>query len=229
MSKGIIAYAGEFAFPEGSASASRVLNIARIIRECGYDVIFFGQQYSTSEEYKPDGYYDGFLYSNNSYVGKSKLKNILSFYTRGFDLCKSLEQINNLSAVITYGGYSINAIPLLKYCRKNDIPIFADIVEWFSYQTFKYGHLSFKALNVHHAMTKIYTKFDGIIAVSTYLDNYYSAKGIKTIKIPPVVNLDDDRWQFQPYKRNSKLRISYADIILSRASLEAISVNFFHI
>ena len=212
MSKGMIAYVGEFAFPEGTASASRVLNIARIIRECGYDVCFFGQQHATSKKYKSKGYYDGFMYSNNSYVGKTKFQNVLSFYTRGFDLCKALDGIENLSAVITYGGYTLNAIPLLKYCRKKEIPIFADVVEWFSYQTFKYGYLSFKTLNVHYAMTNVYTKFDGIIVISSYLENYYRLHGMQTIKIPPVVNLQDEKWLVKSYKKNEKLRICYAGV-----------------
>lgn len=212
MRKGVIAYVGEFAFPEGTASASRVLNIARIIRECGYDVYFFGQQHATSKKYKSKGYYDGFMYSNNSYVGKTKLQNVLSFYTRGFDLCKALDGIENLSAVITYGGYTLNAMPLLKYCRKKEIPIFADVVEWFSYQTFKYGYLSFKTLNVHYAMTNVYTKFDGIIVISSYLENYYRLHGMQTIKIPPVVNLQDEKWLVKSYKKNGKLRICYAGV-----------------
>lgn len=42
QSKGTIIYVGGFELPDKNAAAQRVLSIAKILRELGYDVIFLG-------------------------------------------------------------------------------------------------------------------------------------------------------------------------------------------
>ena len=66
-----IIYVGGFLFPEGSASAARVLGIGKALRDAGYTVMFAGgEEEGRLEDLRPgEGYfYQGFPYHSTGEI-----------------------------------------------------------------------------------------------------------------------------------------------------------------
>lgn len=71
--------------------------------------------------------------------------------------------------------------------------IYADATEWYVAQ----GNIVFKTvktIDTEWRMRKLHFKTDGVIAISEYLYNYYKNR-VKTIKLPPLVDLKASKWE----------------------------------
>lgn len=80
--------------------------------------------------------------------------------------------------------------------KKQKFKLLVDVVEWFDYSNLNYGGFGPLALDVHWAMTRLIPKADGVIAISSFLENYYRMRGVKTLRIPQLVDLEEDKWNF---------------------------------
>lgn len=91
---------------------------------------------------------------------------------------------------------------------------YADATEWYV----PTGNIMFRAVkgfDSEFRMKYVHPRLDGIIAISDYLYRYYSTR-VKTIKIPPLVDLDEEKWGGEAVKDcslkadNSILSLIYA-------------------
>ena len=55
-------------------------------------------------------------------------------------------------------------------------------------------HTIIKRIDTWYRMKYINKRLDGIIAISSYLQNYYNQSGCKTICVPPLIDLEQDKW-----------------------------------
>ena len=176
-----IAYVGPFLFPNGQAGSRRVEGVASSLGSAGYQVVVgSGEQ---SPEIKTNLRTFG-EQGNLSFIGLGELPSDsaskLSQYYRWF--CTLGERtIRWLSSqrikpsyVILYHGYTPFVIRLLKWCRKNQVPLIADVVEWYDARHLPGGLLGPMNLNTKTALKILYPKCDGIIAISSLLGNYYT-------------------------------------------------------
>lgn len=104
--------------------------------------------------------------------------------------------------VVLYGGYSPYLLRLLPWCRRNNIALVADIVEWHSSSQFSGGAFGLSGLNVSLAMRYLYPKCDGIISISSYLSHYYQKRGCLVTRVPPTLDME----VLAPPKRSSLRR-----------------------
>lgn len=76
-----------------------------------------------------------------------------------------------------------------RYAKKINAKLLHDSVEWYSPEEYKRGKLSIeynlKILN----NTKIIKEPWNVIAISKYLENFYSDKGITTIRVPVIMDV----------------------------------------
>lgn len=181
-----ICYIGEFDFTRKSASIVRVLNNARAI------------------EYKSDFKVDFIGYSNTSYIeeeefiirnvkrGNGVISKIYNYITRGRQIIKLLQSIPSYDIIVYYAiyGHSVSILRHLRqYCRKNGIKLIVDVVEWYEYEYLPMGRYGPKAMDVRLSITKIIPKCDGVIAISSYLENYFRSRNVKHIvRIPIIVD-----------------------------------------
>ncbi len=190
--KNTILYIGNFSFPHGSAPGSRVLGNGYLLKELGFDVFFIGTDVNLTSgqplEYTKQ-FYDDFRYYNLPYP--SGIKDWLS-YKKRFNEVISLIEDEDLFAIIIYGSPTISLFGNLirKWCNKNNIKFITDCVDWLSA-----GHGGFfirfaKFIDTSYQKRFLNSKADGVIAVSSYLSNYYKNKGCKTVVIPPLVNIE---------------------------------------
>ena len=195
-------YIGNFFFPRGNASGSRVLSNGCILRDLGYDTIFIGldnnlehnsvlrSTQKSSENFK-----------NYNLPYPKSIRGWFSFKKRFIEVKELLNEINP-SIIILYGSptFSFFAKLLKTYCNLNKIIFIVDVVDWL---TLDHGSVFFriiKYLDVNYLKRYIANNADGVISISTYLNDYYRYKVKNTIIIPPVV---DPQYFNPPPTRNN--------------------------
>jgi len=220
--KRTILYVGNFSFPYGNAAGKRVYANGRLLRELGYDVIYIGTDkgaggpqhlMSTGKEF------DGFAYYNFPYPnGNMDWLKFTSLFRGllGFLSAKNLTE--SLCLVIYYGSPSLSLFDtkLIRYCRANKIKVVADCTEWAYART---GHPLFDAVRwADTTYQKAYAnrRADGVIAISSYLANYYSTHGLLTVTIPPLSAVE---CPFPEDGRDMKTRptIAYAGLTFGKS------------
>lgn len=179
--KGVVLYIGGFELPDKNAAAQRVVGNAYALRQLGYEVIFLNK---THCDHKTITTYFGFTCINSK---KDKCKYIVS----STEVKKAIREYK-VSHLIAYNYPAIALKKIIKFCKKNSVKCYADATEWYEPK----GNLIKKALKTYDVklrMEILHEKMDGIIAISDYLYQYYRSK-VKTVKIPPLVNIDDEKW-----------------------------------
>lgn len=189
--KGTVLYIGGFELPDKNAAAQRVVGNAYALEQLGYDVLFLNK---------------------NTKIDDFKFKCIDSCKRRFTYLFSAKEPIkiikeNKITHVIAYNYPAIALKKIIKYCKKNNVKCYADATEWYEAK----GNIIKKALkkyDVDLRMKKLHKRMDGVIAISEYLYNYYH-KDVKTVKIPPLVNVKDEKWKKIEKYDKEKIVFSY--------------------
>ena len=191
-----IAYVGEFDFPLGDPGSIRVLSNGKIFRDIGYDVSFFCHKGSKSLQ-PVSGEYQGFYFSKKS-IPNNKIIRMGERLIRGINTLALLkENTQNYPEIIVYYGNSSRFLfPLLSFARRNKIKLLVDVAEWYDYSHLPFGKYGPVALDVHFALTRLIPKCDGVIGISSYLTDYYSSRGVKSIRIPQLYDMHEEKWNF---------------------------------
>lgn len=184
-----IVYVGNFAFPLGNAVAKRVLGIGTALSLAGYDVIYIGEDKDVKlGEISEEMHYEQFRYYNihkpisqiEHYRYIRDVKNIRK-------KLQEWQKNGEISALIFCGTKSaLFAYNIVRVCKKLQIPIIADSMDWLNSRT---GNLLFdfiKQLDINFELCFVNKKADVIIAISEYLKRYYEKCGLETVVIPPI-------------------------------------------
>jgi glycosyltransferase involved in cell wall biosynthesis len=130
----------------------------------------------------------GFIIKNVK-KGDSRFQKLLYFIFRGISIVKFLKKENTKPDIIIYYGISSRILlPLLYYRRTNNIKLISDVVEWYDYSHLPMGQFGLLALDVRIAITRLIPKCDGVIAISSFLENYYKEKELRTLRVPVTIN-----------------------------------------
>lgn len=200
MDRKNILYIGGFILPDKNAAALRVIANAKALRDLGYNIIFLNSipNYSKPNAYKK--YYGFECY-------ECKRSNLIKYLLNYKNVKKIIEK-ENIDIVIAYNYPAIALNSLRKYCKKNNIICIADVTEWYV----PTGNLVFclaKGFDSEFRMRYVHKKLDGIIAISDYLYKYYY-HSVNTVKIPPLIDLKDDKWNSNVRRNEGILKIVYA-------------------
>jgi glycosyltransferase involved in cell wall biosynthesis len=193
-----IAFAGDFKFPTGDAYSPRAVGIGKILRLEGYETCYQGvnSNHDTSDDASP---YQGFQYKNFQPIksAASPLFRIKSTLFSGYlSAARLASGQGDYSHVILKSCHGHYLYPFLSMARRKKWSLLVDVVEWYDYSHLPYGRIGPLALDVHLAMTQLIPKASGVIAISTYLEDYYKQRGVRTIRIPQIVDLDEAKWNF---------------------------------
>lgn len=206
-----IVYIGGFELPDKNAAAQRVLGLGRLFELLGFELHFLGISKDINEiKTKVITNVDGQKYYSRPYPYPSNNIDWIRYLIKHdyvVDYIKGLSRKPDM--IIAYNYPSVGLRRLFNYGKKNEIKVVADITEWYEPE----GHLLFrliKGLDSFYRMRIVQKKLDGIIAISSYLNNYYS-KDCKTIQIPPLVDTENDKWSgnFVGAHENDKIQLVY--------------------
>ena len=197
-----IVYAGYFRFPEGNAAAARVLAIGKALRDSGHEVLFAGAQNEPrSQDRAEDGrcYYQGFEYQSmreTAPEGASRLSRAMCYAGAGRNTARWLggRDPSSIVAVVIYNALTAYAGRIHQFCRRHDIPLVLDLTEW--YEAPKQWRLKslVRKLDIDWTMQVLNVRARNVIAISSKLADFYRERGLNTIRIPPLVDLDEPRW-----------------------------------
>lgn len=198
-------YIGGFCMPDGNAAAQRVFGIAKILRECGYDVRFAGL--TRAQKIEPEyGGIDGFSYVNYPYP-----LSLLAWFRYLVGRDYAIKEIKGYhpDLVILY-NYPAFAIEYIRsYCKKQNIKVLADITEWYEPQ----GNIVFKTIkqyDTNRRMLKSHKRLDGLICISKYLYDYYKDSAAVVLQLPPLVDLAQSKWQQPLEDASTTFKLVYA-------------------
>lgn len=207
MDKVNILYFGNLLLPDRDAASQRTLGNAKALRELGYNVTFVGCKsdvpcdiLSSSETFAGfDMYY---FEEPKSYSGWLNYLIDYRFILPVIDKIKP-------SKIILYNHPAISTAKIINYAHKNRIKVYADCTEWYDPKGFSI-HTLIKSLDTAYRMKSVNTMHDGIITISSFLQNYYKKKGVDTICVPPLIDLTDDKWALTDVVNNDKNVIKLA-------------------
>ena len=169
-------------FPEGDAGAIRLKMIGKALVEVGYSVTVLCRGCLNDE-----GQVDGISY--------------VSFRNRsGGSVVKTIDYLNFPNKVKNYlrkhliglyGLYIYNVHDSLfsyykAFSKTNSVKLFYDCVEWYSPEEYKLGRLDPWYRMKDRTNRKIIDKSFSVITITRYLNDYYSEKGIRTLRVPAL-------------------------------------------
>lgn len=198
--KKVVLYIGGFQLPDKNAAALRVMSNAKALRDFGYDVIFVNAlvEYDFSPR---KTFYDGF--ETYEYKREAQREYLLSI-----SRIQRIIEKTEAKIVIAYNYPAIALNRLRRYCKKHNVKCYADATEWYT----PTGNIVFriiKGIDTELRMRYVHPRMDGIIAVSEYLYNYYKRK-VKTVKIPPLVDILETKWNILISDLHEGTRFIYA-------------------
>lgn len=176
-------YVGGFELPDRNAAAHRVIGIAKAIKKLGHEVFFLN--YTSVASKASWKTYFGFECYDNLKPGLAKQVTDIS------DALMVIQE-KQIDCVIMYNYPAIAMSRLLKWCKKASIKCYADATEWYVAEG-KSPYAIIKRWDSETRMKRLHFKTDGVIAISEYLYQYYKDK-VHTVKIPPIVDIQDDKW-----------------------------------
>lgn len=194
-------------FPNGDAGAVRDDAFAQIYRDLGYEVKLVGKgkcdpkgifnkiEYISVYENIPGirGQITRFLYDHNKY--KKVIESWIEEY--GFP---SVIHINSVpEKLINY---------LIDIAEQNNIPIVHDSVEWYSACEFRWGKLDKAYILKDRLNRKIVRKPIRVFSISSFLNDYFSSKGIISCRIPVIMDVLGTKFNIS--KDDNKVRLIYA-------------------
>ncbi len=200
--KGAILYLGGFELPDKNAAAHRVLNNAKIFREIGYRVVFLDidKQLKSSLERREDC----FGFSRWSVCDSSK-----KVYSAKH-LIQVAEGISDLKCIIAYNHPAISLERLRQYSKKRGIKLVADVTEWYAAEGKNIVHKVIKGMDTKMRMCYVQPRIDGVIAISRYIDDYYTNK-VPTLLLPPLTDIHEEKWNMDIAPQDPhKISIVYA-------------------
>lgn len=93
--------------------------------------------------------------------------------------------------ILVYGtalGYLARLIPL---AHRLGIPLIIDATEWYESSHLPGGRWGPFATANGLSMRWLAPKADGVIPISRFLENYFSRKGVPTLRVPPLFAIED--------------------------------------
>lgn len=214
-----ILYIGCFELPDRNAAAQRVIGNAKAMRDIGYHVIFLNALEKAESKKMRKVKYFGFTCYETERINKAD--HILF----GFQTISAIKFIKP-DAVIAYNYPGIAMSNIMLYCKLHSIKCYADITEWYMPSGNIYNRTA-RAVDVFWRMKLVSPKSDGIIAISRYLYDYYKDR-TKTILIPPLVDIAEEKWNHPKTTEHGMTSFIYAgspDSIKERLDLIVESFN----
>ncbi len=196
---------GAFPYPFGTASSNFIRGHAKALLGTGHSVGVLAEQVGgRPEDRNGDQRYQ---YRGVDYWGVERcpkqrfpervLRNIFAWRTGSLKWIRDHGKLSGVKAVFYYPGVN-GTVPLLTrlrtLCSRRKVKLYVYVVEWHKLGGFGLSPFSWKAIDGELQRRLLKQFADGVICISSYLRDYYSARGCKTALIPPLLDLSDPAW-----------------------------------
>lgn len=184
--KNTILYIGGFLLPDGNAAAQRVIANAKLFSDTGFNVAFLS---FSKDLLKPrTTEYFGFQCFEFPSTKWSAIA--------GEDIVRIEEVLNScsdISCIAAYNYRSVSLARLLRLCRKRGIKCIGDVTEWYRARDVSLVKRPFKLIDTGVRMRLLNPRMDGLIVISSFLQEYYSSR-LPIVLLPPLVDSSEQKW-----------------------------------
>ena len=173
-------------YPDDTAMSVRYHNLAKLFQLCDWQVTILSRGKST--DYKISDY-DGVSYI--SVCGKSN--NIFcKFFEYKFGLLTYLKRLinENIYQAILLTSADSSVLKYLTKMNKKKMILLHDCVEWYSPEQFHFGKFAYDYRKKEYWMKLGITRDFRIIAISSYLENYFRYRGNRVERIPVIMDVE---------------------------------------
>ena len=182
-----IVICGLLKYPAGDAGSLRQHKFSIMFRKLGHDVLVVGLGPANGRQ---ETVHKGTKYISLRY-GDTKIWNkVIShiYYWKNFkailnEYCPDVILMDDLGLLRT--------IYLKHFCRRKQIRLIHDSVEWYSPEQFKHGKFSWRYIRKDLLNRFLIDRNCGVIAISSYLHNHFAEKGCTCVRIPIVISEED--------------------------------------
>lgn len=209
-------------YPNGDAGSVRIHSFAKLLQERGFRtlVIGRGQPVKKTLEVFDEVLYTSFRTGKTLYFQwlsrlffKKKLKNFLNGITDIYGI---------MIVDIPFDAF----IWLKKYAKTKNIPLVHESVEWYSMQEFSTRIFSHEYIHNEILNLIMVDKSVRVIAISKLLDNFFSEKGCKTVRVPAILDVKSVLASL-PSKIRTKTVISYIGLPTKKDRVADLIKGFF--
>ena len=165
-------------------------------------MVFAGwEERGRQQDLQNDGYvYQGFFYipqGDLPSTSVSPLKRLLRFIQYGQNTLRWIgtQDLRGLEAIIVYHGGSWFNNRLHALCRRRGIRLIVDCTEWYASKSLPGGKLGVPFLENELRMRRFNVTAGRVIVISSYLERYYLRRGCHVLRVPPLVDLEEEKWQ----------------------------------
>jgi glycosyltransferase involved in cell wall biosynthesis len=191
-----IACVGPFLFPWGESGSRRVFGLAASLATNGHNVVVAAGGADPPTETPLPGV-DG--PGSVSYVGlderpapgtglvASSVQTLLRWGERTVRWLDA--QQTTPSHVLVHGGHAQYVFHLQRWCRRRRVPLIVDVVDWWNGHHVRGGYLGPLHVSMKLALRYYYPRCDGILAISSCLEDFYRPSGKPILRVPPTLDV----------------------------------------
>lgn len=189
-------------YPNGTPGAIRAASFVHMLTNMEYEVAVFHKSHSYIGEDLVHSYP---IYTHNKYM------RFLQFGHKVVAKLKIMHKKGNLQSVIIGTDVSLmHMIPIVIWCRIHSVKCIFDVTEWYSKEQFSNWRTAIPYWEREFINRVVIGRKSRVIAISSYLYNYFHGKGYKVTRIPIVDTLNTYNQPQESEKSSDLLRIIYA-------------------
>lgn len=189
-------------YPNGSPGAIRYATFAQTLIDLGHEVIILQKSPNTKQS--------GKLQIKSTYSSNK----LMRFFSFSFNVIAGLRPLHKqrlLQSIIVGSDVSaIHAIAIKWWCRFNRIPCIFDATEWYSKEQFANWRTAIPYWEKNVMNRFVIDRKMRVIAISSYLYDYFKNKGCKVTQIPIIYNQNVCNSSSKRNKKSDILQIIYA-------------------
>lgn len=207
-----IAYVGPVPIPEGGAAARRILGNAKALVGAGYDVVIVSGQRPGPEGAAFD-IAPGIRCVSTNERDAEHLPKVLRYTGYALMGARSRQWVEAQptppAAVILYSGYMPYLLQFTRWARRRRIGLLFDAVEWYAAPSRLRFLASPYLWNTELAIRGLIPRLDGVVAISSALERYYTAKGLPVGRVPPLFDPEEITAHHPAPDATGRLRLAY--------------------
>lgn len=196
-------------FPHGDAGAVRLNAFAKMILSKNFQpyVVSLGESSDFSEKT-----FDNIKHISLRYSDDNLLYRFLGRILYVKHLKKVIDRFspNDIAAILFDSGSTSLFKYLKQYSKKYNIPLVFDDVEWYSASEYKLGCLNPFYRHNNMINKKLIDRSLKSVAISTFLEDHFKSKDIRTIRIPVIMDTENISFSKKQFAPDKVIKIIYA-------------------
>lgn len=209
VSRGTIIYVGEFVLPDKGAAANRVVSNGKLFNSLGYRTVFLGASESAEsfDSIRP-------IYGHNEMYEQAHPETAVQWIRHTLstkDILALVEKYDDVKMVVLYNLPVITLCLIKRALKRWNIEVAYDCTEWTNTTSGSTVKKVFKYIDEIAVRRLAHRIADRMIVISTMMEGHYR-EAKKVLRLPPLVDTDDEIWHQTPEEHNGIFEFCFAGV-----------------